>query len=105
MAAQAARIETAKLAVHYTMLLCWEPLKAHATRIGFPWPLEATKEAALEAFVTTGKAIGLTHLNERGDHDLAWFSRCVQNKSACGAPAARGGAGGIREEPVTKCWD
>jgi hypothetical protein len=83
---QARRIETAKLAVHYPMLLCWEPLRSFATSAAFPWPLAATKEAALAAFVSTGEAIGLTHLNERGNHDLAWFSGCVRNDtiSACG---------------------
>ena len=79
--AQARRIETAKLAVHYPMLLCWEPLRSFATSAAFPWPLAADREAALAAFVSTGEAIGLTHLNEPGDHDLAWFSSCVRNGS------------------------
>jgi hypothetical protein len=89
---QAQRVETAKLAVHYTMLLCWDPLRSYAARLAFPWPLAPSKEKALGSFVSTGRAIGLTHLNERGDHDLDWFSACVRNSSACGDPI------------YTKCW-
>jgi hypothetical protein len=44
--------------------------------------VEPTKTDALSFFMTTGKAVGLSHLNEDGSHDLEWFSECVMNSTS-----------------------
>ena len=42
------------------------------------WPIESTKDAALQWFMSLGKKIGLTHLNEGGSHNLTWFEQNVK---------------------------
>ena len=88
----AQRIDVAKLAVHYPMLLCWDQLQSAATKLSFPWPLQATKSAGLQVFVRTGTKIGLTNLDEGGKRNLPWLSKCVmrdkRNRSASWATCA-----------------
>jgi hypothetical protein len=52
-----------------------------AQKCRFP-QVEPRKADALSFFMTTGKAVGLSHLNEDGSHDLEWFSECVMNSTS-----------------------
>ena len=78
------RMDIAKLAVYYPMLLRWEEMQRFAANESLPWPIEQTKKAALDWFVSFGSTLKpqpLTHLNEGGTHDLAWFKKTVMNES------------------------
>ena len=78
----AVRLGTAKLAVYYPILLRWREIRAFARSESLHWPLEESREAALAWFLGFGRALQplpLTHLNEGGSHDLAWFNETVMN--------------------------
>ena len=81
------RVQTAKLAVYYPILLRWDEIHGFATNHSLAWPIEATKEDALNWFVTFGSSLTppLTHLNEGGSHDLSWFKKQVGALDARGA--------------------
>jgi len=84
------RVDVAKLAIYYPMLLRWEEMAAFAKSETLPWPLlETTKDQALQWFLGFGGQLDppLTHLNEPGTHNLSWFAAEVGRG---GAPA-RGG--------------
>eukprot|EP01051_Picozoa_sp_SAG22_P002269 SAG22_NODE_100_length_20558_cov_10.189305_4_plen_143_part_00 len=90
------RMDVAKLAVYYPMLLRWDEMRDFAKRESLAWPLEQTKEAAVDWFVDFGGKLEprpLTHLNEGGTHDLAWFKKTVLNQTL--APA---------EDPDSFLW-
>jgi hypothetical protein len=78
------RIGVAKLAVWYPMLLRWDEMWNFAKNESFVWPLEETKEAAVDWFVEFGSKLKprpLTNLNEGGTHDLKWFKKTVMNET------------------------
>jgi hypothetical protein len=78
------RIDVVKLAVYYPILLRWDEMRDFAKNESLPWPLEETKEAAVDWFVQVGSQLKpkpLTHLNEGGTHDLAWFKQTVMNET------------------------
>ena len=81
------RVEVAKLAVYYPILLRWDEMRGFATNSSLDWPIEPTKDAALDWFVTLGSGLTppLTHLNEGGTHDLAWFKKQVGALGGAGA--------------------
>lgn len=77
------RVDVAKLAVYYPILLRWEEMAAFAKNTSLEWPLqENTKEAALHWFVTFGENLKppLTHLNEGGTHNMTWLKQQVVGK-------------------------
>eukprot|EP01050_Picozoa_sp_SAG11_P026889 SAG11_NODE_6604_length_1280_cov_3.090601_1_plen_209_part_00 len=81
---RAHRMNIAKLAVYYPMLLRWEEMQSFAKNESLPWPIEQTKKAALEWFLDFGSTLKpqpLTSLNEGGTHDLAWFKKTVMNET------------------------
>ena len=62
----------------YPILLRWEEVHGFAMNESLAWPLESTKDDALQWFMSLGKKIGLTHLNEGGSHNLTWFEQNVK---------------------------
>ena len=62
----------------YPILLRWEEVHGFATKESLAWPIESTKDDALQWFMSFGKKIGLTHLNEGGSHNLSWFEQNVK---------------------------
>lgn len=82
------RVQMAKLAVYYPILLRWDEMHSFATNHSLAWPIEATKDDALNWFVSFGSSLKprpLTHLNEAGSHDLSWFKKQVGALGARGA--------------------
>ena len=49
-----------------------------ATKESLAWPLESTKDDALQWFMSLGKKIELTNFNEDGSHNLTWFEQNVR---------------------------
>ena len=49
-----------------------------ATKESLAWPIESTKDDALQWFMGLGKKIELTNFNEDGSHNLTWFEQNVR---------------------------
>jgi len=68
------RVQVAKLAVWYVLLLRWNVMRAHAERTGQEWPLPADRLAACHEFNSVCKRNNITHLAESwANRDPAWL--------------------------------
>jgi hypothetical protein len=76
------RVQAAKLAVWYVLLLRWNVMRAHAERTGQEWPLPADRTDACREFIAICTRNNITHLAEGWAHrDAAWFETlCASGK-------------------------
>lgn len=82
------RVELVMMAIYYPILLRWDEMRSFASNESLTWPLESTKDSALDWFLAVGQRVGVIHLAEAG-HDLQWFAQQVRHAQpkgvACGA--------------------
>ena len=68
------RVQVAKLAVWYVLLLRWNEMRAHAERTGQEWLLPADRMDACKEFTAVCARNGITHLAEGwADRTPAWL--------------------------------
>lgn len=75
------RVQVAKLAVWYPILLRWEEVRQRAAQTGQGWLLPEDRIAAFEAFARIYQEHGMTHLAEHRERNLDWLRSQCQGES------------------------